>query len=62
MRYDLYRVSGTATAFVLFEIYMDETARQAHRATAYYKAFRAAITDLLSANQAQALQGLDVVP
>ena len=62
LRYDLYRVSGTPTAFVLFEIYANETAHQAHRATAHYKAFRAALADQLSTpSQALVLQGLDVV-
>ena len=62
LRYDLYGASGTSTTFVLFEIYTDETAHQAHRGTAHYKAFRAAITDLLSVpSQAQVLHGLDVV-
>jgi quinol monooxygenase YgiN len=61
LRYDLYRTTGTPTAFVLFEIYRDQTAHEAHRATAYYKGFRSAVADLLSANQAMSLQGLDVV-
>ena len=63
LRYDLYRASDTPTAFVLFEIYADETAHQAHRATAHYKAFRATLADhLTTPSQALVLQGLDVVP
>ena len=47
LRYDLF----TATAddsYHLFEIYADNDALEAHRATDHYKAYRAAAPDLLA--------------
>ena len=48
-RYDLFRTgSPEAARFCLIEQYADEVAIQVHRETAHYKAYRAAITDLLA--------------
>ena len=48
-RYDLYRAGSPETAgYCLIERYADDVAIQAHRETAHYKAYRAAITDLLA--------------
>ena len=48
-RYDLYRTGSPESAgYCLIERYVDEAALQAHRETAHYKAYRAAIADLLA--------------
>ena len=48
-RYDLFRTgSAEATGYCLIERYVDEGAIAAHRLSAHYKAYRAAIMDLLS--------------
>ena len=48
-RYDLYRAGSPESAgYCLIERYVDEAAIQAHRETAHYKAYRAAIADLLA--------------
>jgi quinol monooxygenase YgiN len=47
-RYDLYRVKDGPIQFTLFEIYKDQAALEFHRTTEHYKAYRAAIGDLLS--------------
>jgi quinol monooxygenase YgiN len=47
-RYDLYRVDGDAVSFHLFEVYTDQAALEAHRATEHYKAYRAKIPDYLA--------------
>jgi quinol monooxygenase YgiN len=57
--YDLYK--DAQGAFHLFELYVDQAAVEAHRATAHYKAYRAAIADLLAEPIAvKMLTGLDV--
>ncbi|MBN3819141.1 antibiotic biosynthesis monooxygenase [Paraburkholderia sp. Se-20369] len=40
-RYDLFREAGGALGFHLFEVYDDEQALEAHRASAHYVAYRA---------------------
>lgn len=53
--YDLYRADGDdGPAFHLFERYTGQDALQAHRDSDHYKAYRAAIGDLLA-------QPIDVV-
>ena len=48
-RYDLYQAGSPETAgYCLIERYADDVAIQAHRETAHYKAYRAAIMDLLA--------------
>ena len=48
-RYDLYRTGNPeAAGYCLIERYADEVAIQAHRESVHYKAYRAAITDLLA--------------
>jgi quinol monooxygenase YgiN len=60
-RYDLYRVKDAPAQFVLFEIYRDPAALEAHRAAEHYKSYRARITDLLSEPiGVTVLNGLDV--
>lgn len=57
--YDLYKDSQGG--FHLFELYVDQGAVEAHRASAHYKAYRAAIADLLAEPiAAKILTGLDV--
>lgn len=47
--YDLYSADADGThLFHLFERYADDAALQAHRESAHYKAYRAAIPDLLA--------------
>lgn len=47
--YDLYRSSpDSGPALHLWERYVDQEALEAHRATDHYKAYRAAIGDLLA--------------
>jgi len=45
--YDLYRAQ-TGSSYHLFEIYCDQAAVEAHRATDHYKAYRAKIPELLA--------------
>lgn len=60
-RYDLYRVKDGPAQFALFEIYKDQTALEAHRATEHYKDYRARIVDLLSEPiNVLVLNGVDV--
>lgn len=46
--YDLYRSGGDSPVLHLFERYSDAAALEAHRASDHYKAYRAAIPDLLA--------------
>ena len=46
--YDLYRTSEGDLTFHIFEVYSDRAALEAHRASAHYKAYRAAIPDHLA--------------
>jgi quinol monooxygenase YgiN len=48
LRYDLYRISDGPVNFHLFEVYTDQAAVEAHRATAHYKAYRAKIPEYLA--------------
>lgn len=60
-RYDLYRVKDGPVQFALFEIYKDQAALEAHRATEHYKSYRARIMDLLSEPiSVLVLNGVDV--
>jgi len=57
--YNLYKDANGG--FHLFELYADQAAVEAHRATAHYKAYRAAIADLLAEPiGVKILTGLDV--
>jgi len=59
-RYELYQAAGQPASFVLFEIYTDQGALEAHRNTGHYKSYRAGIADLLSEPiKVQVLQVLD---
>lgn len=46
--YDLYRSEGDAPGYHLFERYTDADALEAHRASDHYKAYRAAIPEILA--------------
>ncbi len=48
LRYDLFVEAGEGTGYHLFEIYADSDALEAHRAADHYKAYRAAVPDLLA--------------
>ena len=50
LRYDLFQATSAAgrRIFCLIERYADDAARQAHRATEHYKAYRAEVVDLLA--------------
>jgi len=57
--YNLYKDANGG--FHLFELYADQAAVEAHRATAHYKAYRAAVADLLAEPiGVKILTGLDV--
>jgi quinol monooxygenase YgiN len=61
LRYDLYRTNTGADSFHFFEIYADQAALDAHRATGHYKAYRASIPDHLAEPiGVKVLSGLDV--
>jgi quinol monooxygenase YgiN len=61
VRYDLYRTNTGEDSFHFFEIYEDQAALEAHRATVHYKAYRASITDYLAEPiGVKVLTGLDV--
>jgi quinol monooxygenase YgiN len=47
-RYDLFRQADGAPGFHLFEVYEDEQALDAHRATAHYNAYRANAAEWLA--------------
>jgi autoinducer 2-degrading protein len=47
LRFEVYRVTGEPTGFVLFEIYADQTAREAHWATPHFLAYRDATAALI---------------
>ncbi len=49
LRYDLFVRGADATTFDLFELYVDEAAVAAHRASVHYQAFRQQIGDWLAA-------------
>jgi len=60
-RYDLFRNAEGNAGFHLFEVYDDQAALEAHRATAHYKAYRAKIPDYLAEPiGVKVLAGLDV--
>ena len=46
-RFEVYRVAGEPTRFVLFEIYADQAAREAHWATPHFLAYRDATAQLI---------------
>ncbi|KER71421.1 antibiotic biosynthesis monooxygenase [Burkholderia cepacia] len=48
LRYDLFRQTDGQLAFHLFEIYRDEAAVAAHRASEHYTAYRAQAADWLA--------------
>lgn len=48
-RYDLFEAVDGSPGFYLIEVYDDQAALDAHRASAHYKAFRASISDRLAA-------------
>ncbi|PYC28916.1 putative quinol monooxygenase [Pseudomonas mosselii] len=63
LRYDLFVRQGGALAFDLFELYVDETAVQAHRDSAHYQAYRATTAEWLAApTQVQLSRPLDIAP
>jgi autoinducer 2-degrading protein len=47
LRFEVYRETADPTRFVLFEIYRDRAAREAHWATAHFLAYRDAVADLI---------------
>ncbi|MFB5147999.1 putative quinol monooxygenase [Burkholderia orbicola] len=48
LRYDLFRQADGQPGFHLFEIYRDEAAVAAHRASEHYNAYRAKTADWLT--------------
>ena len=48
IRFDVAQSKEDPTEFILWECYLDESARDAHRATPHYKAFKAAMPELMS--------------
>lgn len=63
LRYDLFADLDGGAGFSLVEAYADQTAVDAHRASAHYQAFRGRIGDWLAApTAAQMLGALDVAP
>jgi autoinducer 2-degrading protein len=48
LRFDVARSKDDPTEFMLWECYVDEAARDAHRATPHYQAFKAAMPDLMA--------------
>jgi quinol monooxygenase YgiN len=60
-RYDLYCTKDSPPSYVLFEIYKDQAALEAHRGTEHYKSYRARIPELLNEPiKVQVLNGVDV--
>ncbi|CAK15168.1 putative quinol monooxygenase [Pseudomonas entomophila] len=63
LRYDLFAHEGDAPAFELFELYADEAAVEAHRASPHYQAYRATTADWLAApTRVQLARALDISP
>jgi autoinducer 2-degrading protein len=48
LRFDLVRSNATPSLFYLYEVYKDDAAIQAHRATPHFARWRAEIEDLLT--------------
>jgi autoinducer 2-degrading protein len=48
LRFDVVRSAAPPSLFYLYEVYQDDAAVQAHRATAHFARWRAEIEDLLS--------------
>jgi (4S)-4-hydroxy-5-phosphonooxypentane-2,3-dione isomerase len=48
LRFDVAQSKEDPTAFLLWECYVDEAARDAHRETAHYQAFKATMPELMS--------------
>lgn len=62
-RYDLFRDASGQPVFHFFEIYDDEAALEAHRASAHYKAYRAKAGDWLAeAPNVRVLTAVDATP
>lgn len=63
LRYDLFVRDDDAATFDLFELYADEAAVAAHRASAHYQAFRDRIGDWLAAPvDVRSAAALDLAP
>ncbi|MWV11398.1 antibiotic biosynthesis monooxygenase [Pseudomonas sp. R-28-1W-6] len=63
LRYDLFVRDDDAATFDLFELYADEAAVAAHRASAHYQAFRDLIGDWLAAPvDVRSAAALDLAP
>jgi len=61
LRYDLYRIAEGPVSFHIFEVYADQAALEAHRASAHYKSYRAKIPDYLAEPiGVKVLHGVDV--
>ncbi len=48
LRFDLLRDPGDPARFVIYEVYRDEAGAAAHRETAHYLAWRAAVADWMA--------------
>ena len=48
LRFDVAQSRDDPTEFLLWECYVDEAARDAHRATAHYQAFKAQAPELMA--------------
>ncbi len=48
LRFDVAQSKEDPTEFILWECYRDEAARDAHRATPHYQAFKASMPELMS--------------
>lgn len=61
-RYDLFAPADGSPGFHLIEVYADQAALDAHRASEHYRAFRATIADWLGAPpEVGVLAGVDVL-
>src|SRR5512137_1219696 len=55
LRFDVAQSKDDPTRFVLWEWYVDEAASQAHKTTAHYLTFRAAMADMMAEDRVSEL-------
>ncbi len=55
--FDVVQQSDDATRFVLVEVYRDATAQAAHKETAHYKKWAAAVADMLAEPRSRSTYG-----
>jgi autoinducer 2-degrading protein len=49
LRFDVLQSSEDPSSFLLYEVYRDESATQAHKETAHYQAWKRAVEPLMAA-------------